>query len=172
MDMLLNKDVLNTQRTSRAWSQTHLANASGLSLRTVQRIEKSGSASLESAKALASVYEISISMLKQAEPQAQSKTRISNKLSVKGKLISFVFAIPLVGMALYLLWSGHIAMAWIDTLRDSIFSDTISQARRDKISFLIAIVASGLPALIPGFIYDYVKGQGLFASIKNLEKFK
>lgn len=54
--MELNKDTLKNHRDSRAWSQTQLAEVSGLSLRTVQRIEKTGVASQESAKSLASVY--------------------------------------------------------------------------------------------------------------------
>lgn len=42
----------------RAWSQEHLAEVSGLGIRTVHRIEKTGIASLESVKALASVFEL------------------------------------------------------------------------------------------------------------------
>ena len=55
MEMELNKETLKNQRGSRAWSQTQLAEVSGLSLRTIQRIEKTGVASQESAKSLASV---------------------------------------------------------------------------------------------------------------------
>lgn len=40
------------------WSQDHLAQVSGLGLRTIQRIETRGSASQESIKALASVFEV------------------------------------------------------------------------------------------------------------------
>ena len=58
--MLLDKHRLITERQQRAWSQTQLAEVSGLSLWTIQRIEKSGKASLESAKALASVYYLQI----------------------------------------------------------------------------------------------------------------
>jgi DNA-binding XRE family transcriptional regulator len=49
MKMELNKETLKSQRETRAWSQTQLADVSGLSLRTIQRIEKTGIASQESA---------------------------------------------------------------------------------------------------------------------------
>jgi DNA-binding XRE family transcriptional regulator len=51
--MDLDKEILKSQRDRRAWSQTQLAEVSGLSLRTIQRIEKTGVASQESTKSLA-----------------------------------------------------------------------------------------------------------------------
>ena len=45
-------------RNQRAWSQHHLAEVCGLSLRTIQRVEKQAKASQETVKALASVFEI------------------------------------------------------------------------------------------------------------------
>ncbi len=57
MDMQLNKETLRREREKRAWSQSHLAEVAGLSLRTVQRIERTGSASLDSAKAIASAFD-------------------------------------------------------------------------------------------------------------------
>jgi DNA-binding XRE family transcriptional regulator len=53
MEMDLDKEILKSQRDRRAWSQTQLAEVSGLSLRTIQRIEKTGVASQESTKSLA-----------------------------------------------------------------------------------------------------------------------
>ena len=50
--------LIKKQRNERTWSQDHLASVSGLSLRTIQRIEKGGKCSLDSKKALASVFEI------------------------------------------------------------------------------------------------------------------
>jgi transcriptional regulator with XRE-family HTH domain len=64
VNMELKKDLLIAEREARAWSQSHLAEVSGLSLRTIQRIEKTGTASLESVKSLASVFELSIDELK------------------------------------------------------------------------------------------------------------
>ena len=47
-------------RTARGWSQSELAEASGLNLRAVQRIEASTVASLRSKRALASALEVNI----------------------------------------------------------------------------------------------------------------
>jgi transcriptional regulator with XRE-family HTH domain len=55
-DVKLNKDKIKKLRAIKCWSQDELASASGLSVRTIQRVEKSGAASLETTKALASVF--------------------------------------------------------------------------------------------------------------------
>ena len=54
MEMKVDAKRIRDERTARAWSQEHLANVAGLSLRTIQRIESTGSASFESVTALAS----------------------------------------------------------------------------------------------------------------------
>lgn len=55
--------LIQKLRLQRGWSQEQLAAVSGLSTRTVQRIEQGKSASLESRNALASVFEIDVSQL-------------------------------------------------------------------------------------------------------------
>lgn len=52
-------------RNEKGWSQEHLAQASGLSVRTIQRIEQGQKAGLESLKCLAAVFETNISDLMQ-----------------------------------------------------------------------------------------------------------
>lgn len=56
--MQLDPKLVKSERQNRAWSQEHLAHVAGLGLRTIQRIEKTGAASFESAQALASVLSI------------------------------------------------------------------------------------------------------------------
>lgn len=63
MDMQLCKENLRRERERRAWSQGHLAEVAGLSMRTVQRIERTGSASLESAKAIAAALDTQVESL-------------------------------------------------------------------------------------------------------------
>ena len=50
-------------RISKGWSQEQLAQFSGLSVRTIQRIERGHNAGLESLKCLAAVFELDISTL-------------------------------------------------------------------------------------------------------------
>lgn len=58
--MKINSNLVLELRTAQSWSQEELALAAGLNLRTVQRIESDGTASLQSKKALASALEIDI----------------------------------------------------------------------------------------------------------------
>ena len=58
IDIMIDKNRIRKIRNQRAWSQDHLASVSGLSLRTIQRIENDGSCSVESKKALAAVFNI------------------------------------------------------------------------------------------------------------------
>jgi transcriptional regulator with XRE-family HTH domain len=61
-DMLVQK-----LRLQHGWSQEQLAELSGLSTRTIQRLERGQSASAESLKAVASVFEIDFSTLRETK---------------------------------------------------------------------------------------------------------
>ena len=56
--MKVNAELIVRLRKERSWSQDELAIASGLNLRTIQRVEKDASASLQSKKALAVALDI------------------------------------------------------------------------------------------------------------------
>ena len=58
--MKINVDLVLNARRQKSWSQEELAIASGLNLRTIQRIESEASASLQSKKALASALDLDI----------------------------------------------------------------------------------------------------------------
>ena len=58
---------IRQRRLDKGWSQEELARHSGLSTRTIQRIEGGQRAGLESLKCLAAVFETSISTLMQAQ---------------------------------------------------------------------------------------------------------
>ncbi len=57
-EMKLDKAKILKLRNVNCWSQEELASLSGLSVRTIQRVEKTGISSLETAKALSSVFEV------------------------------------------------------------------------------------------------------------------
>ncbi len=54
--MNLNTVELKKLRSQKGWTQQHLADVAGVSLRTIQRIEKTGSTSQETLSALCSVF--------------------------------------------------------------------------------------------------------------------
>lgn len=55
--------IVKRLRQKNNWSQEQLATMSGLSIRTIQRVESGQSASLETLKSLASVFETDVSKL-------------------------------------------------------------------------------------------------------------
>ena len=64
-------------RLQHGWSQDQLSQFSGLSLRTIQRIEKGQKAGLESLKSLAAVFDVQITQL-QEEFTMEEDSKISN----------------------------------------------------------------------------------------------
>jgi transcriptional regulator with XRE-family HTH domain len=59
LSVALNRARLQSERRKRGWSQDDLAAASGISTRTVQRLERGGKATVSSLAALASTLAIS-----------------------------------------------------------------------------------------------------------------
>ena len=71
--MNINRTLILALRKQRSWSQDELAVSSGLNLRTVQRIERSGVASIQSRKALAAAFNIDVSDLDFQEESMKTK---------------------------------------------------------------------------------------------------
>jgi transcriptional regulator with XRE-family HTH domain len=83
--------LIRKLRLERGWSQETLAEISGLSVRTIQRLERGGKASLESLSALAAAFEISISdlsmeaqMYKQNELSGSEQEALEYVRDIKG----------------------------------------------------------------------------------------
>lgn len=70
--MKINAELVLELRGKKSWSQDELALAAGVNLRTIQRIEREASASLQTKKALASAFGIHVSDL---EPREISKMK-------------------------------------------------------------------------------------------------
>ena len=56
--MLLKSDMIRAHRHQKGWTQEQLAELCDISVRTVERLEKTGMASMETTNALASVLEV------------------------------------------------------------------------------------------------------------------
>jgi len=63
MDQSVNSDKIKQLRIDKSWSQEKLSQASGLSLRTIQRIENEGVCSLDSRQAIAATFQVDSSVL-------------------------------------------------------------------------------------------------------------
>jgi transcriptional regulator with XRE-family HTH domain len=124
--------VIQKLRLKRGWSQQQLADLSGLSVRTVQRIEQGQVASTESLKSLAAVFEIDFSTLQEpgmntttapASPaafNADEALAFAHVRKLKGfylHLAQYVVVVTLLlGINLWTrpqyLWVGWVAMGW------------------------------------------------------------
>lgn len=95
--------IVRKLRLQKGWSQDQLAQMSGLSIRTIQRIERGHNAGLESWKSLAAVFETDISTLKQepimtetiklSETEQEAITYVRDIKGFYAHLISYVVVI-------------------------------------------------------------------------------
>ncbi|GAB6197539.1 hypothetical protein PAGU2595_028780 [Lysobacter xanthus] len=69
--MKLSATAVRQSRIERGWSQEQLAIASGLSLRTVQRVESEGIASLSTASSLAATFSVPLLQLQELPVSSQ-----------------------------------------------------------------------------------------------------
>jgi len=85
----MNQDTINLRdikkmRLEHHWSQDQLAEMSGLSIRTIQRIENGENAGLESLKSLAAVFEINIADSGKNQEMKQIRKEEEYVQNVKG----------------------------------------------------------------------------------------
>ncbi len=78
--MKINAELVKKLRADKQWSQEQLAAACGLNLRTIQRLENTGNASIESVRALAAVFAVDASSLLQETDT--SDVRFPNPVTV------------------------------------------------------------------------------------------
>jgi transcriptional regulator with XRE-family HTH domain len=115
-------------RLRRGWSQEQLAELCALNVRTIQRVERGQTASAESLKALASVFEVDFLDLKEAEmdkPKAQNISTdealaLARVRRIKGfyihifqfvAVVAVLAAINVITHPRYL-WVGWVAVGW------------------------------------------------------------
>ncbi|MAT96433.1 MAG: hypothetical protein CL608_04750 [Anaerolineaceae bacterium] len=67
--MKIDSNLVKKLRTAENWSQEQLSEKSGLSLRTIQRLENGGNASIESVRALAAAFGVDANELMANEPE-------------------------------------------------------------------------------------------------------
>ncbi|WP_348112991.1 helix-turn-helix transcriptional regulator [Rhodoferax sp.] len=68
--MKVDPEVIRKLREERAWSQEHLAAVTGLSLRTIQRVESEANASAETRMSLAAAFGVDLARLSPPPPVA------------------------------------------------------------------------------------------------------
>ena len=96
----INLRDIKKKRLERHWSQAQMAEISGLSIRTIQRIENGENAGLESLKALAAVFETNIEDSDKKDEEAQIRKEKEYVQKVKG--FYGLLALALLNMAIFL----------------------------------------------------------------------
>jgi transcriptional regulator with XRE-family HTH domain len=120
--------LIQKLRLQRGWSQQQLADLSGLSVRTIQRLEQGQVASTESLKSLAAVFEIDFSTLQEPDMNtatpaafdAEEALAFAQVRKLKGfylHLAQYVIVITLLlGINLWThpqyLWVRWVALGW------------------------------------------------------------
>jgi transcriptional regulator with XRE-family HTH domain len=120
--------LIQKLRLQRGWSQEQLAELSGLSVRTIQRLERGHPASVESLKALAAAFEIDFSDLKEPEMtpsvsqnvSAEEALALAHVRKLKGFYIHLVQYVVTIGIFAVInlltlphyFWVKWIALGW------------------------------------------------------------
>ncbi len=96
--MLLNANKIKQIRHQQGWTQEQLAQLCDVSVRTVQRIEKSGVASMETTNALAAVMNVERETLLMTEGVAPGRTELPIRLLIMVGSAAFAIGIS-IGLA-------------------------------------------------------------------------
>ncbi|XEH51239.1 helix-turn-helix domain-containing protein [Edwardsiella tarda] len=155
-------NTFRARRLARAWSQEQLADMSGLSTRTVQRIENGEQPSLETLSALAAVFDVSVAELSGAEANEANEERGDNaldqriaearqKLAQEGRFYRSVITAIIVCLLLFTLnrvsspashWSFWVAGIWctllvVRAMRIFIFSNMIAKWHQKRLQQML-----------------------------------
>jgi len=113
--------IIRKLRLQRGWSQEQLTEMSGLSVRTIQRLERGKRAGLESLKSLAAVFDVELSNLyEDTEMKAEENMTWEEQRAleyvrdVKGfysHLLTYVLVMPFIFILNYMVSPGYI-WAW------------------------------------------------------------
>lgn len=94
---------LQTLRGKRGWSQEELAHVSGVSARTIQRLESGTPPSLETSRAIAAAFDLEPHEVFEAEPNQQPGKRAGlygAQWGIRGALVGYASAVAAVTYAL------------------------------------------------------------------------
>jgi transcriptional regulator with XRE-family HTH domain len=111
MDMKLNSAVIRLEREKRAWSQEHLSGVTGLALRTIQRIESTGSASFESASAIAAVFDLPLTALRNDEIEPATQAVVAQRWFTWHRLFTLVGCLVLAAILTPPIYRQNVAAA-------------------------------------------------------------
>ena len=132
-------------RDERCWSQEHLADAAGIGLRTVQRIENGDKASRESVMALAAAFDVDvIALTVDAKSEAAKMVREEKAKGAAALRLSFW-----IHLASYVFGAVVFAAISLGT------ADGVFDMRWPLIWWTVAITGHGLAVVIVELVTRY-----------------
>jgi len=100
--MKVNASTIKNHRTSRAFTQQHLADACDVSLRTIQRVERYGVASSETLMSLSAVFEVDKLTLLDETPNEVINITENSPMNLFMIIIAMVIGLTLGSVTTYL----------------------------------------------------------------------
>lgn len=98
---------LQTLRLNKGWSQEHLASVSGVSVRTIQRLENGANAAPDSLQALAAAFDVEVSDLTTPARTTEVQDAYAEHLrGFRANWISAVIVIPCLALFSWLVTHG------------------------------------------------------------------
>lgn len=115
--------LIQKLRLQRGWSQEQLSALSGVSVRTIQRLEGGQSGSLDSLKALAAVFDVDFNRLKEPEMDSPRSTTLppdealalARVRRLKGfyvHLVQYALVIPLLAVVNLVSFPQYLWVVW------------------------------------------------------------
>ena len=102
--MDINASVIKNERLARSWTQQHLADVCNLSLRTVQRVERFGSAAPDTVMELCAVLEVARETLVVMPPADSARqNRMSPVIVIAGMGLAVLLGVVLGAVMTYML---------------------------------------------------------------------
>jgi transcriptional regulator with XRE-family HTH domain len=103
--MKINGEAVRALREQKSWSQEHLAEAAGLSVRTIQRVEMENLASSETRLALAAALGVPVAVLMPASPSTSEPVAVWSFDKVIRKTLLGLGVVVAFFFTLVTLWS-------------------------------------------------------------------
>ena len=101
-ELMVNSNLIKKLRKNLGWSQEQLATASGLSLRTIQRVEAEGKASLETKVCLAATLEVKLEEIESQPAERNDTVALPKAKFSSGFIVLVAVAILLTTVGYFL----------------------------------------------------------------------
>lgn len=116
--------LIQKLRLQRGWSQEQLAELSGLSVRTIQRLERGQTASVESLKSLGAVFEIDFSNLREpvmdptmsqgvSADETVAFARVRNIKRFYIHVVQYCVTVGVLAIANYVFYPRYFWVVWV-----------------------------------------------------------